>query len=385
MLVRCRGVRRPLVRYLSAGARVGVLHVYKLEPTEPVPGSKLRLLLHADDPAKSAAQLAEAAERGEAVLVPESVLPTLAGHVDAQLHIDAGDHRNQGTQMLTDESVSAESSSSSSSLVAPTATDALALALAEHMTPLSQMLASGGHDGLHEPDWRSTEERASDERATGTPTALQQAVLSAAASGDAAELAEALAACPPEELARAALPPSAAGPLHLAATAGATDAVRMLLQAGCPVDAVAGNGSTALHWAAGGGHEQVVRQLLAAGASTRLRSSTWRSTVRGEASGQTPAHWAAASGHTAALEVLLSDDPHALMMEDERQMAPAAVAAKDGHPWLRDALGRLQNERVVCVNVHREVTLQRPLGEQSDLRETTSGEAVLQERRALPK
>ena len=94
---------------------------------------------------------------------------------------------------------------------------------------------------------------------------------------------------------------------------------------------------------------------------TRAPSSTWRSTVRGDASGQTAAHWAAGSGHGLALQALLHHDPHALLLEDERQMALAAVAARDGHPWLQTALKKLETESVVCVRVRREATLQRPL------------------------
>ena len=106
-----------------------------------------------------------------------------------------------------------------------------------------------------------------------------------------------------------------------------------------------------------------VRVLLGAGASTRARSSTWRSTVRGNDSGQTAAHWAAASGHSAALELLVGEDPHGLLMEDERQMAPAAVAARDGHPWLQESLVSLERERMVCVRVTRDATMQRVLGD----------------------
>ena len=132
---------------------------------------------------------------------------------------------------------------------------------------------------------------------------------------------------------------------------------------GCSVHAIAANGSTPLHWAAGSGHVEVCKMLLRAGASTRARSSTWRSTVRGNDSGQTPAHWAAASGHEGALSELLVEDPHALMMEDERQMAPAAVAARDGHPWLQESLVSLERERMVCVRVTRDATMQRVLGD----------------------
>ena len=150
--------------------------------------------------------------------------------------------------------------------------------------------------------------------------------------------------------------------MHLAATAGAVGAVRLLLDRDAhAVHAAAANGSTPLHWAAGSGHVEVVRLLLARGASTRVRSSTWRSTVRGNDSGQTPAHWAAASGHDAALALLLQHDAHALLVEDERQMAPAAIAARDGHPWLQAALTRLGEQRVVSVRVTRDVTIQRVL------------------------
>ena len=49
------------------------------------------------------------------------------------------------------------------------------------------------------------------------------------------------------------------------------------------------------------------------------------------------------------------------LMADERQLAPAAVAARDGHPWLQSALEKLEQERVVCVRVTREATVQRPV------------------------
>eukprot|EP00322_Chrysochromulina_rotalis_P026402 CAMPEP_0115856380 /NCGR_PEP_ID=MMETSP0287-20121206/15023_1 /TAXON_ID=412157 /ORGANISM="Chrysochromulina rotalis, Strain UIO044" /LENGTH=164 /DNA_ID=CAMNT_0003310553 /DNA_START=1 /DNA_END=496 /DNA_ORIENTATION=- len=134
--------------------------------------------------------------------------------------------------------------------------------------------------------------------------------------------------------------------------------MRLLLAAGAPVHAAAANGSTALHWAAGGGQTAVVRLLLAA---ARARAPDPRQTVRGNDSGQVPAHWAAASGHTETLELLLADDPHALVLADEREMSLATLAARDGHPWLQQALEGLASEKVVCVKVLREATLQRPL------------------------
>lgn len=354
-------------------SHIGVLHVYRLEPASPPPpsgevggGSKLRLLFP-DDSASSAAQLAAAAESGDAVLVPERSLM----HVINSLSLGAGYPPQQQIAALasTEDGTGAGGGASGGAstdggadgggTLITSASTGDALALAEHAMTLSDALGMGDA-AERAPDWRSTQELA---RANfmPQPTAAGQAVLAAATDGDVSAIREAIAACPREELLAVAQPPSGATPLHLAATTGDAAAVQALLAAGLPVHAAAANGSTALHWAAGGGHVEVIQELLRAGADTRARSSTWRSTVRGDASGQTPAHWAASSGHTRALEALLHRDPHALMLEDERQMGLAAVAARDGHPWLRTALTNLQSERVVCVRVRREVTLQRPL------------------------
>ena len=342
-----RAARRLLSTSPPTASHIGVLHVYKLEPATPTPGQRLQLLFSADGGAPSAEQLADAAARGEAVLVPASSLSGIIGDKSRQL--SAGDE-NKSAALLADGSASADS------LVASAAsTDGLALA--EAAAPLADLLSAHGDA---DPDWSSTAELPSS--TIPTPTAEQQAVLLSAARGDVSALAAALDACPAAELAAAAQQPSGGGPLHLAATSGATDAVKLLLtRTPLAVHDTAANGSTPLHWAAGSGHVDVVKLLLNAGSATRTRSSTWRSTVRGNDSGQTPAHWAAASGHTQALEALLSHDPHALLMEDERQLQPAAVAARDGHPWLQEALGKLEREPVVCVRVRREATMRKVL------------------------
>lgn len=256
--------------------------------------------------------------------------------------------------------------------LATTAASANALALAEAARPLSELLRNATPP---DPDWRTTMDL-TNSPVVPTQTAEQQAVLTAATHGNVTALAAALDACPSSELPGAVLQPAAASPLHLAATAGAVDCVRLLLDRGLSVHAMASNGSSALHWAAGGGHTDVVAMLLHAGASTRTRSSTWRSTVRGNDSGQTPAHWAAGSGHDETLEVLLQHDPHALLMQDERQLAPAAVAARDGHPWLQSALERLEGERMVCVRVIRDATMQRVLGSRPAADEEATHEAT---------
>eukprot|EP00965_Chrysotila_dentata_P234647 6200299-Pleurochrysis_carterae.AAC.4 len=136
---------------------------------------------------------------------------------------------------------------------------------------------------------------------------------------------------------------------------------QVLARAGCPVDARAINGSTPLHWAAGGGQTAVVRALLAAGASAEARSSTWCASVRGSDSGQTPAHWAAASGHGETLALLLAAAPHALVLNDERQLTPAGVAAREGYEGLQRALDHLRDQKVVCVRVRRELAIKRRL------------------------
>jgi hypothetical protein len=340
-------------RSLSSGVSVGVLHVYRLEPAEPAPGQRLRYLFPSEGGAPSAAQLAEAAERGEAVLMPASAL-TSSGLLGGDAHTQQlGPAGAPAAPLLGEESGAGSASALEAASSAPTD----ALAIAESAAPLLDVLRASG--AAEEPDWRSTVELARPTDAEAGPTDAQMAVLSAAARGDAVALAAALDACPASELARAAQPASGAGALHLAATSGAVEAVRLLIERGQSVHSAAANGSTPLHWAAGSGHADVVRLLLTAGAGTRARSSTWRSTVRGNDSGQLPAHWAAASGHTEVLELLLHHDPTALLMQDERQMVPAAVAARDGHPWLHDALGRLERERVVCVRVTRDATVQR--------------------------
>eukprot|EP00964_Phaeocystis_antarctica_P075968 scaffold46953_cov62-Phaeocystis_antarctica.AAC.10 len=88
---------------------------------------------------------------------------------------------------------------------------------------------------------------------------------------------------------------------------------------------------------------------IRSGASPDTRSSTWFSTVRGDASGQTAAHWAAAGGHTAALDALLSARPASLLQADERDHTPGGVAAAAGHGWLQSALTKLETEKVVPV------------------------------------
>ena len=346
-----------LTRRSARRVHVGVLQVFKLQhmPT-PRGGEPLRMLFPSGLPEstdESAAALAAAADRGEPMLVTVSVLRSLLQEQHAALpQLTSGD----GPALLgaADDGIGGEAEGEGNSSGALTAAAADAL-MTQDSVPLADVLAAGAEH----PDWSRTVAR--EHVAPPEPTELQRSLMHAASVGDAEELSRLIAEAPAQAVRDAALPPSGGSALHLASASGSLQAVQALIGAGCSVHARAANGSTPLHWAAGGGHADVVRALLRAGADSRARSSTWRSTVRGDASGQTAAHWAASGGHTEALEELVSADPYNLALADERDLSPASVAAREGHGWLESALTDLQQQPVVCVRVQREMTLQRPL------------------------
>ena len=365
---------RPARRALcsAGGAAIGVMQVFKISPASVPAGAQPRMLFPEGRPRSaeaSAALLSEAAESGDVVLVSESALQHLFGGGNGPTAPHAiGDGSLVGPALLGNgatpggENGDAVAAAAAAAAASPTALalhgDATTLPamLSEHGVALADALAASSPD---DPDWGST--RAWRQAERGTPTGAQRQLLHAATDGDASALESLLPQLDGDDLA-AGLPPSGATALHLAAASGEVRAVALLLSAGCAVHARAANGSTALHWAAGGGHAEVVRALLRAGASPDARSSTWFSTVRGDASGQTAAHWAASGGHTEALEVLLAARPGSLLQRDEREMSPAGAAAAAGHGWLTASLERLEREVVVPVRVVREAVLQRPLG-----------------------
>ncbi|HEX8996445.1 MAG TPA: sigma-70 family RNA polymerase sigma factor [Ktedonobacterales bacterium] len=89
-------------------------------------------------------------------------------------------------------------------------------------------------------------------------------------------------------------PPCHFTPLHHAATLGATDVARCLLDYGADVNARASQGQTPLHTATLNSRAPLVALLLRAGAEPDCRTDA----------GMTPLHWAVIRGDTAIVELL---------------------------------------------------------------------------------
>lgn len=121
-------------------------------------------------------------------------------------------------------------------------------------------------------------------------------------------------------------------PLHEAAREGSAAAVRELLQAGAPVDAVASNGGTPLHYAVGLGHCDAAEALLAGGASVHLRAKD----------GLTPLHLAAAGGHLRVAKMLVRRGASLDAISDHGHTA-VELAGHVGHGAIAHALDRLRD------------------------------------------
>jgi ankyrin repeat protein len=111
--------------------------------------------------------------------------------------------------------------------------------------------------------------------------------------------------------------------LHFAAFFAKPEAVRILLDAGAPVDVVARNemGVQPLHSAAAGRQTEICRLLLAAGADVNAR----------EVGGFTPLHVAAQNGDPEMLELFLSAGADPAATTDDGRTA-ARIAEEAGHP-----------------------------------------------------
>jgi ankyrin repeat protein len=119
--------------------------------------------------------------------------------------------------------------------------------------------------------------------------------------------------------------PSADGytALHFAAFFAKPEAARMLLEAGAPVDVVAGNEMRVqpLHSAAAGRQIEICRLLLAAGADVDAR----------QAGGFTPLHEAAQNGDPEMVELFLSAGADPAAVTDDGRTS-AEIAEATGHP-----------------------------------------------------
>lgn len=146
----------------------------------------------------------------------------------------------------------------------------------------------------------------------------------AAAVGDAARLGELLGD-------PAAVAADGFTALHLAAFFRHPECVRLLLDGGAPVNAVAANPTRVqpLHSAAAGGDADCVRLLVEAGADVNARQE----------GGFVPLHASAQNGDEAALETLLAAgaDP-SLATEDGRTAAD--LARENGHEAIVARLSR---------------------------------------------
>jgi len=85
-------------------------------------------------------------------------------------------------------------------------------------------------------------------------------------------------------------------PIHFAVRNMNSDCVELLIKAGCNVNAIDGEGSTALHYASRLGSEQIVNLLVEAEAEVNKK----------DAYGRTPLHWACILGNQEILLLLLS-------------------------------------------------------------------------------
>ena len=117
--------------------------------------------------------------------------------------------------------------------------------------------------------------------------------------------------------------------LHLAAFFGHTDAVRLLLDAAAPVNAISENSlrNTALHAATAGQHRDAALLLIERGADVHAA----------DAGGHTPLHIAAENGLAEVVKALIAAgaDPHAV---DAEMKTPLSRAAARNHTQIVDLI-----------------------------------------------
>ena len=109
-----------------------------------------------------------------------------------------------------------------------------------------------------------------------------------------------------------------------AAEYGNTEAVRLMLQFGFPVDTRAGeNGCTALHTAAGSGSADLVRLLIDFGADLEAKDATWNST---------PLDWAIVGSGFGRSDPNSRHNPNADFVATVRTLVEAGASLEDIRP-----------------------------------------------------
>ena len=102
------------------------------------------------------------------------------------------------------------------------------------------------------------------------------------------------------------------------------------------------NGYSGLHWACDLGWEEVVKSLLEAGANVNLRDADDNSCL----------HWACDKGHSKIVFMLLCRKEIQINTFNLDLVPPLIVAAKGGHAWTVELLGRDKRTNLNITDIH---------------------------------
>eukprot|EP00201_Polytomella_parva_P023153 CAMPEP_0175040600 /NCGR_PEP_ID=MMETSP0052_2-20121109/1369_1 /TAXON_ID=51329 ORGANISM="Polytomella parva, Strain SAG 63-3" /NCGR_SAMPLE_ID=MMETSP0052_2 /ASSEMBLY_ACC=CAM_ASM_000194 /LENGTH=342 /DNA_ID=CAMNT_0016302861 /DNA_START=124 /DNA_END=1152 /DNA_ORIENTATION=- len=151
-------------------------------------------------------------------------------------------------------------------------------------------------------------------------------------------------------------------PLHLAAWAGHTTVVRLLLSLGCQINAAASDDMAAIHFAAQKGNVDVIRELLDSGVHVDVV----------DRKGMTALHFATLKGHVALARFLIErgSDPKKTNKRGQR-----ALDLAKSKPDLLEAIeeaSEVRRDMIRRGNARRKSTLNEEIGRQ-DITKVTEG------------